>query len=290
MIDRGASGSPLAVEDHCLLRPDGVSLHLRSWRPADGSCLGVIVLVHGLGEHAGRYEGWAGELAGLGFLVAAYDQRGHGRSPGPRGVLADLRPLLDDLEAVGEWTRGLVDAGLPTIVYGHSFGGLVALRAVQGGTFPWSGLILSAPWLSTAVEVPWWKRALAGLLVHVAPRLTLTSGLDPSDLSRRPDVVESYGADPLVHDRVSAGLVAVVETAQSEATGAGLPDGLPCLVLLPLEDRIADPEATRRWADTHDGDAIEVELLEGGRHEPHNDQDAARVFARVREWLPGGGV
>ncbi len=272
--------------EHPLRRPDGATLHLRVWTEGgQASAAPPLVIAHGLGEHAGRYAGWAGRFVAEGFTVVAYDQRGHGRSSGRRGVLPLIDPWLDDLEAVGHWAVEWSGGSTAPILYGHSFGGLVALRTIQTGRGPWDRLVLSAPWLGTAVVVPTWKQVAGTLLARLAPSFTLSSGLDPSALSRVPEAVAAYCNDPLVHDRVSAGLVEAVESAQAEALAGGLPDGLYGLVLLPTADRVADPEVTRGWALGRAGPGVTLEELEGGLHEPHHDQDAARVFARVRRWL-----
>ena len=197
----------------------------------------------------------------------------------------DFSPYIDDLVGVGEWVgRHLPGPGGP-IVYGHSFGGLVTLRTLQTRSFGWSRAVLSAPWLATAAEIPEWKRLLAPLLAHIAPDWTMSSGLDPVDLSRDPAVVEAYTRDPLVHDRVSAGLVAAVEAEQAEARAGALPRGVPALLLLPSADRIAESKVAASWADSTAGPGLEVVVLEGRRHEPHNDLGREEVFARVVSWL-----
>lgn len=286
MIDRGRRGPPPAGVEVDIRRPSGVTLKAMRWDPKPGTPVrGRVVIVHGLGEHGGRYSSLVAALCAAGFRVLAYDQRGHGRSPGKRGVAPDFSPYIDDLVGVGEWVqRQLPGPGRP-IVYGHSFGGLVTLRTLQTRPFRWSRAVLSAPWLATAVEIPEWKRLLAPLLTHMAPEWTLASGLDPDALSRDPAVVEAYERDPLVHDRVSAGLVATVEAEQAEARAEALPRGLPVLLLLPGDDRIAESKAAARWADSTAGPGLEVAVLEGRRHEPHNDHGRDEVFTRVVRWL-----
>jgi alpha-beta hydrolase superfamily lysophospholipase/molecular chaperone GrpE (heat shock protein) len=246
---------------------------------------GRIVIVHGLGEHGGRYSALVGALRTAGFRVLSYDQRGHGHSPGKRGVASELGPYLDDLVGVGAWVREHLPGPGRPIVYGHSFGGLVTLRTLQTRRFAWACAVLSAPWLATAVEVPEWKRRLAPLLARVAPEWTLASGLDPEALSRDPAVVEAYARDPLVHDRVSAGLIAMVEAEQVAARAEPLPKGLPVLMLLPGADRVAEPSAAAEWGESIAGSGLEVAVLEGRRHEPHNDHGREEVFALVSGWL-----
>jgi alpha-beta hydrolase superfamily lysophospholipase/molecular chaperone GrpE (heat shock protein) len=267
-------------------RPSGMVLCARRWDPdAKTPVQGRVVIVHGLGEHGGRYPTLVNALCAAGFRVVSYDQRGHGRSPGKRGVASELSPFLDDLVGVGEWAQQHLPGPAAPIVYGHSFGGLVTLRTLQTRRFRWAAAVLSAPWLATAVEVPEWKRLLAPILGRLAPEWTLGSGLDPGELSRDAAVVEAYIRDPLVHDRVSAGLVATVEAEQAAARAQPLPEGLPALMLLPGADRIAESKAAAEWAQSMAGPGLEVSALEGRRHEPHNDHGRDEVFERVVGWL-----
>lgn len=286
MTAAGGTGSRFRAVDVDIQRPSGVVLRARRWDPSTATPIrGRVVIVHGLGEHGGRYSSLVDALCTAGFRVLSYDQRGHGRSAGKRGVVSDFSPYMDDLVGVGEWVqRHLIGPGRP-IVYGHSFGGLVTLRTLQTRAYPWACAVLSAPWLATAVEVPGWKRLVAPLLAQVAPEWTLASGLDPEALSRDPAVVEAYERDPLVHDRVSAGLVATVEAEQAAARAAALPGGLPVLMLLPGADRVAESDVAAAWAKSTAGSALEVSVLQGRRHEPHNDSGREEVFAHVLGWL-----
>lgn len=269
-----------------LERGGGVVLRGRCWSPPPGTrVLGRVVVVHGFGEHGGRYDLLADALCGAGYRVVAVDQRGHGRSPGPRGVLDGFGTLVDDLAAVRRYTESHVAAPGAPFLYAHSLGGLVGLRALQTEVGPWRGAVLSAPWLATALDVPGWKRAAARVLRRVAPTLTLDAGLIPERLTRDPDRIRAWHADPLVHGRVSAGLVARVEEAQREALRHGPPPNTPVLLLLPCEDRVADASVAAAWAGERGGEALRVEWLEGRRHEPHNDVGRGEVSGLVLRWL-----
>jgi alpha-beta hydrolase superfamily lysophospholipase len=184
---------------------DGLALAVRPW-PCAGA-RGHVLLVHGLGEHAGRYDTLARDLNAAGFAVTSYDQRGHGRSPGPRGVIpapdslcADLAAVIDALHAAGQ---------PPTVLLGHSLGGLVAARftaeALAQAPAAWSRpvprLVLSSPALDPGMSGL--QKALLAVLGRLAPHLAVNNGLQPDWISRDPAVVHAYVQDPLVHDRVA---------------------------------------------------------------------------------------
>ncbi|HEX9885115.1 MAG TPA: alpha/beta hydrolase [Longimicrobiales bacterium] len=263
----------------------GACLRSRRWEA--GEPRGRVLLVHGLGEHGGRWGHVARFLAGRGFGVFSYDQRGHGASEGARGHLPSFDVLLDDLRhAQEELERRLPGEG-PPFLYGHSMGGLVVIRYVQSYGAPSPGVVLSAPWLGTAMEVPGWKRLAARLLTRFAPEVTLTTDLEASALSRDPGVQRAYDSDPLVHRRLSPRLFAQVEQAQALALEQGLHPSVPALVLVPEDDPITDVGLTLRWAGSLPGGQVRVLRLAGLRHEPHNEPEGESVLASVVEWLEG---
>ncbi|MBC7548389.1 MAG: lysophospholipase, partial [Polaromonas sp.] len=183
----------------------------------------IVLIVHGLGEHAGRYHHVAHQLMRWGFMVRAYDQRGHGESGGARGALPSETTLLDDLAEVVDFSRhrclrlittarasqpgvgGLRRAALPPLILlGHSLGGLVASRLVALGMRQVEGLVLSSPALEARLGA---LQKLALTVAHrVAPALCFPNGLDPAYLSHDREVIRRYLADRLVHNKISARL------------------------------------------------------------------------------------
>lgn len=266
-----------------LVSTGGARLRALSWTPVS-EARACVVVVHGLGEHAGRYGRLATRMNEGGFAVFAYDQRGHGESEGSRGRLARFDDLVDDLADVTGRVRGRCGPDRPIFVVGHSLGGLVVLRYLQGRPAGVAGAVLSAPWLKTAVELPWWKEPLARLLMRVAPDLTLENEVRPELLTADPGEQRAYLEDPLVHHRISGGFLHEVETAQ-EAALKGAPDpALPLLFLVPTDDRLTDQEVVERYAKNLGG-RVEVERLPGTRHEPFNDVSRASTTERVVGWL-----
>lgn len=265
-----------------LVSAGGARLRALSWTPSD-EARGCVVIVHGLGEHAGRYGRLAHRLNEAGFAVFAHDQRGHGESEGSRGRLSRFDDLVDDLSDVTGRVQRRCGAERPVFLLGHSMGGLVALRYLQRRPSGVAGAVISAPWLRTAVEIPWWKERLARFLMRVAPDLTLENEVRPELLTSDPVEQRAYMEDPLVHHRISGGFVKEVEAAQ-DAVLSGATVSLPLLVLLPTDDEVVDPEVAERYAEGLEG-PVEIERLRGSRHEPLNDVARDAVTECVVEWL-----
>ena len=173
----------------------------------------VVLIVHGLGEHAWRYDPLAERLNQWGFAVRGYDQRGHGDSGGARGVLPRDDALMEDLHEVLEDTRRHIAQpwACPLILLGHSMGGLLAATWVMRGFTPVDGLVLSSPALDAGIGPL--RRQLIALLHRWAPNLTLSNGLDPRQISHDPAVVDAYRQDSRVHDRISARLARFIDAS-----------------------------------------------------------------------------
>ncbi|MDP6369695.1 MAG: alpha/beta hydrolase [Planctomycetota bacterium] len=255
---------------------------MRQWPLANPR--GRLVLVHGFGEHSGRYDHVAAALNAAGFSVHACDLRGHGESGGTRVFIERFDDYLDDvasLVAEVEATTG----DQPAFLLGHSMGGqIAALYALQGQP-PLVGVILSSPAMGFAVHVPAWKAAAGRFFSRFIPKLTLPSGLDRGLLSHDPRVKEELDADPLAELGATARWYTECLGAQ-EAALAQAPDlSLPLLSLVSGADEITDAAATRRFheaAGSADKSWIEYEDM---YHEIFNELDRQRVLADLCAWL-----
>ena len=263
---------------------DGDNLAMQDWPVPEGRVeRGTIVIVHGLGEHAGRYDAVARRLNDWGFSVRGYDHYGHGESGGERGGLPVESRLIDDLGDVIETTRQRMDAGLPLIVLGHSMGGLVAACLVALGQVRVDGLVLSSPALDAGLSAM--QRLLLAALPRFVPNLTVGNGIDPHFISRDPAVVAAYQADPRVHDRISARLARFIADAGPTVIAHASEWAGPTLLMFAWQDKLVDPAGSRAFAEAAPPQVVATHCFEHAFHEIFNEPDNDEVFATLKAWL-----
>lgn len=265
-----------------LRTPDGETLVLHDWPLGAGAARAVILLVHGLGEHAGRYRAVAARLNDWGFAVRAADQRGHGASSGGRGALPSSRHLVEDLALVIDDTR-CDFPGLPLVLLGHSLGGLVAASAVARGVRVVDALVLSSPALDAGLS-PLQKLLLA-TLSRLAPGLRVGNGLDADFLSHEPAVAEAYRADPLCHDRIGARLARFLADEGARVLAEAPAWRVPTLLLYAGDDRLVNPAGSRAFAEAAADSMVSSTCFPALYHEIFNERDAQPVFDALRGWL-----
>ena len=260
---------------------DGLILRGREW-PVEGA-RGTIVLVHGLGEHVGRYAHVAAFFNGRGWRVVGYDHRGHGASDGSRGRLAAQDDLLVDLARVVDAVR-VSHADGPLVLLGHSLGGAVAARFVAGALAPtaaWSrrvdALLLSSPALATAMSPL--QKAMLAVLGPLAPNLAVGNGLKPEWISRDPAVVAAYKADPLVHDRIAPRLARFVVDAGVFVRSVAPRWSVPTLVQYAGADRCVPPAGSAAFAAAAPNDVVAARAWPGLFHEIMNEPEQAEVLS-----------
>lgn len=263
---------------------DGDNLAVQDWPLEKGAPLrGVVVVVHGLGEHAGRYDGLARRLNDWGFAVRGYDQYGHGESGGPRGGLPTDSRLLDDLADIVDSTRARMTRNTPLILLGHSMGGLVAARFAALGMRPIEGLVLSSPALDPGFNR--FQKLLLRLLPKVAPNLRVGNGLDASLISHDPAVVAAYRADPLVHDRVSGRLARFIADTGPAMVALAATWQVPTLLLYAGADKLVNPAGSRAFAAAAPKQVVSAHCFDTLYHEIFNELEPEPVFAELRKWL-----
>jgi lysophospholipase len=267
--------------DGVMAGAQGVELFWRSWDPAEPR--GCLLLVHGLGEHSGRYHDFSRGLAEVGIMVLAFDLRGHGRSQGPRGDVGAFPHFLQDLLVAEELLDRLAPSGLPRFLMGHSLGGLICLRRLQVFRGPYAGSILSAPWLATVL--PGWLERLGVFLGLALPGVPLPSGIGPKKLTRDPQKVREWRRDSLNHTLITPRLFREVVRVQKEALGYGGKVECPLLFLVPGADPVVRGSVTETFARGAQGADVWVEVLPGGLHEPLNDLGREEVRLRLTRWL-----
>lgn len=245
---------------------------------------GEVLLVHGFGEHSGRYGSITEYLNARHYNVSSYDHRGHGSSEGLPGHIEHFSDYEVDLDWVISWVRGFaLDRRL--FLMGHSMGGLVVLRYLATRNESLAGAVISAPLIGVASPVPAYKLLVARLSAKVMPRLRLDNGLDPAMLSRDPAVGRAYVADPLVNRRVSARWFFEATKAMEEVMKSAAQITLPVVVMQGTEDHIASVEATQRLFARISSADKELVLYPGLYHEIFNEPEKREIYERVTEWL-----
>ena len=261
-------------------------LALCDWQlPAGQAARATVLIVHGLGEHMGRYAALAQALNGWGYAVRAYDQYGHGASQGPRGGLPTATRLLDDLALVVDQTRAGMAAGQPLLLLGHSMGGLVAARFVALQRRPLEGLVLSSPALDPGLNPV--QKLLVAVLPALLPNLRVGNGLDARLISHDPAVVAAYQSDPLVHDRIAARLARFIADDSAAVRAAASGWVLPTLLLYAGADRLVNPAGSRAFAAAAPPAVLSSQCFEPLYHEIFNEAEPGRsqVLAALRAWL-----
>lgn len=258
-----------------------LELSWRAWEAQDPTS--SLLLVHGLGEHSGRYDAFARVLAAQGVSVFSFDLRGHGRSPGPRGDVDAFPRFLEDLLGMEEEMAREIPVSGPRFLMGHSLGGLICIRRLQVFRGGYAGVVVSAPWLRTAL--PDWLRAVGRFLGHTLPGVPLPAGTNAQRLTRDPEMARAWQEDPLIHKRITGRLFKEAEREQFRAMVSGWPPDLPALYLVPDGDKVVRAPVTLAFARAIVGEAVRLEILEGGAHEPLNDLGREEVYQMVLDWL-----
>ncbi|MFZ2308848.1 MAG: lysophospholipase [Rhodoferax sp.] len=263
---------------------DGDRVVIQDWPlEPDVPLRGVVIVVHGLGEHAGRYERVAEHLNAWGFAVRGYDQCGHGESGGARGSLPTDTRLLDDLADIIDSTRARMSKGTPLILLGHSMGGLVVGRFVSLGLRPVDALIMSSPALDAGMNA--FQKFLVSLLPKLSPNLRVGNGVKPQFISHDPAVVAAYKADPMVHDRISARLARFIADAGPQTLARAAHWKVPTLLMYAGDDRLLNPQGSRNFAAAAPKGVVTSVCFDDLYHEIFNELDAGPVFAELKRWL-----
>ncbi len=260
----------------------GRGLRGYAWRAPNAKA--NILLMHGFAEYAERYVARYSQLIprlnGLGIDVYAFDLRGHGRSPGARGV-ADIKQAVADHRAA---RKAITADGKPLFVFGHSLGGLISAASVAGDQDKVAGVVLSAPALH--ITAPAHLRVIANIFALLSPSLRLLPVSDASGISRIETEVEAYKNDPMISGlsvpaKLGATAIPVAETAWSQYPQWRV----PVLVLHGEQDTMTDPNGSKRFIEMIAAPDKKLELYPDGRHELLNDLDRDAAMKVISDWL-----
>ncbi len=265
---------------------DGLALFRRQWTRRDAGA--AVLLVHGLGEHSGRYQALAEWFWHRGYAVQAYDQRGHGRSEGARGGLPRPDDLLRDLALV--YAAFAETQPTPPLLLGHSMGGLVCVRAVLDQRVAVPGLILSAPALRSRVgpALQW----LASVLGRLAPGLPMGQDLPRALLSHEPSVAPAVRADAHCHARITPALADFIFKAGAACRADAGQLAVPTLLLLAGDDHLVDTSGSLDFARAAPEGLLRTQLFASAYHELFNEIASIRepVLAALSDWLDAHGL
>ncbi|MEM4409058.1 MAG: alpha/beta hydrolase [Candidatus Caldarchaeum sp.] len=261
---------------------DGLVLFGRGWEP-EIAPKAVICLVHGLGEHSGRYEHVAEVLTATGYAILTFDLRGHGRSAGPRGHMPSFDAFMRDID------RLLLQAEIrypakPRFLYGHSLGGILVLNYALRRKPDLRGMVVTSPGLRTALEEQKAKVTLVRLLGSLFPSLALPSGLDPRTLSHDQTVVQAYIHDPLVHDKITLGFGKIMLDVIPWTFAHAHELSLPLLLMHGTDDALTYARGSEEFARLA-GEKVTLKLWPGLYHELHNEPQKREVLQSMIEWL-----
>jgi alpha-beta hydrolase superfamily lysophospholipase len=260
----------------------GVKIHAQAWLP-EGNVRACILQVHGLGEHSGRYGHVADFMNRAGIAFYGFDHHGHGKTEGKRGHIPNYEALMQEIDQMLAEIRK-AHPGSPIFIYGHSWGGNIALNYILRRKPQIPAAIITDPWLILPQKPPVIKAMLAKIVVNILPSFTENSGLKSSDLSTDPAVAKAYDADPLVHGKISAKNFLDSSAAAEYALAHAGQNTIPLLLMHGKEDAITSVKGTEQFY-TSAGGLNQMKLWEGMKHEIHNEVQQVLVHEAMLKWI-----
>jgi len=273
----------MTVNNYHVNAGKGVRLFCTSWQQPS-SAKAVLFIVHGLGEHSGRYEEIAEVLVKKGIACFAFDHRGHGKSGGKRGHAQSIEQLIEDTEFALMKCRNLF-LDIPIFMMGHSMGGqIVATFINKANSKEISGAIISSAWFRLVSPPPSWQIKLIYFLKSIAPRICLSNKLDSGHISSVKEEVEVYEKDELIHDKISFALFTSLYNNGIEIAEKKSALNIPVLVCHGDLDKITSSTASSLYAKNLEGDTSFV-IWHGSYHEPHHDHEKDKVIQFYADWI-----
>ena len=261
---------------------DQIKIHGILWQPIEEP-KAIIALVHGMGEHSGRYRKVAEFFANKGVAIMAFDQRGHGKTDGDRGHISNFNQFLDGVEGLMDRVK-LQFPNIPVFLYGHSLGGNVAINYALKRPSGIKGLIITSPWLKLAFQPPPLKLKLAKIMFNLYPRFTQASKLNVNHLSRSEAVVKAYQKDKLVHDKISASGFINIFNAGLYAIQHAKDLKMPTLLMHGTGDLVTDHKASEQFAEQSPLTTT-LRLWPDAYHELHNEPESEEVLTEIYNWM-----
>ena len=263
---------------------DGLELFGRVWQTEEKHPKGIVNLIHGLGEHSGRYDHVAKSLTKAGYHMVGFDLRGHGLSEGKRGHTPGFDYFLEDISIFLDESKKILGASLPSFIYGHSLGGLLVINYGMLHPEKLSGAIATGPALKLSFAPPPVMFFIAKIMANLIPTFSSNNALDVNALARDAAVVKAYQDDVLVHDQISARHVVDMIRTGEDMLAHAEDWTLPLLLMHGSDDRITSSDASKDYADKA-GSAVTFVPWEGYYHEIHNDIGKEEVIEKMIAWL-----
>ncbi len=270
-------------ENYEVLSDSAVKLHCTCSYP-DQPARAVLFIVHGLGEHSGRYDELSAEFLKNGMAVFTFDLRGHGKSGGKKGHARSIEQLVDDMEQALMQCRSIF-LDIPIFLLGHSMGGqivasylsLIKSREVRGA-------IVSSAWFSLVKSPPTWLISLAGVIKNYFPSVTVPNGIAADEISSVPEEVAAYKNDPLVHNKISLSLFHSLYKNGLNLLKFTSASDIPMLVCHGENDKTTSLEGSQKYAEKL-GEKAAFMIWNGARHEPHHDKYKTYVIQYYIKWV-----
>jgi alpha-beta hydrolase superfamily lysophospholipase len=261
----------------------GVKLLVRKWEPDAGAPQAKIIIVHGKGEHSGRYFEFAEYLMNQGFAVYTMDLRGHGLSGNRPGVCTPRKKVLGDVNllinmALKEYPDG------PLFIYGHSMGGNIVLQHRMLYSEGVAGYLVSAPWLKLYTPQPPALVLLAKIMSPLFGRLTVKGSIDNTTITSDPTELKIVNEDKLAHSYISFGTFNDVIRASKQIFASASSVNVPMLLVHGTNDNLIDPEGSRQFAELS-GNCVRFVEFPGCKHEIHHDVGKAKEFELIAEYI-----
>ena len=258
------------------------NIFLRSW-PSNNDPIYNIIIIHGLGEHSGRYKEFASFFIKKNIGVFSFDLIGHGKSDGLKGHISNIKDFTDSIEEVLIQVRKRF-INTPIIIFGHSLGGCLALNyLIERKSKEISLAIISSAWIETEIQIPKYLLIVQRVIHTLFPKVRLSNRLDTKDLSKDIKIIDKYKNDPLVHDRISLNLLSEINKTIEKIKNKDYNIEIPVLIIHGKKDKIISYKGSelinKKIKDS------KLKLYDNVYHEPHNDNEKKEILEYYYDFI-----
>jgi alpha-beta hydrolase superfamily lysophospholipase len=258
------------------------NIFIRSW-PSNNDPTYNIIIIHGLGEHSGRYKEFASFFIKKNIGVFSFDLIGHGKSDGLKGHISNIKDFTDSIEEVLIQVRKRF-INTPIIIFGHSLGGCLALNyLIERKSKEISLAIISSAWIETEIQIPKYLLIIQKVIHILFPKVRLSNRLDTKDLSKDIKIIDKYKNDSLVHDRISLNLLSEINKTIEKIKNKDYNIEIPVLIIHGKKDKIISYKGSelisKKIKDS------KLKLYDNVYHEPHNDNEKKEILEYYYDFI-----